>query len=169
MIMDDAEDLLDRYIEKYRAEIISSVCDIVRIRSVAGNPDISMPFGPGPAEALSKVLEIARSLGFRTVNLDNYAGYAEFGGGTEYVAVLGHLDTVPEGDLWHYPPFGGTIVDGKIYGRGALDDKGPIISALFGLAAIKDSGLSMEKKVRILFGTDEETGTLDMQYYLARE
>ncbi|HVP93721.1 MAG TPA: dipeptidase PepV [Methanoregulaceae archaeon] len=167
--MDSPEFLIDQCIEDLREKIISSVCEIVRIRSVAGDPTVSAPFGTGPAEVLSKVLELAGSLGFRTVNLENYAGYAEFGNGPEYIGVLGHLDTVPEGNGWNHPPFGGEIVDGKIFGRGALDDKGPILAALFGLTSIKESGLVMGKKVRIIFGTDEETGSHDMNHYITKE
>jgi succinyl-diaminopimelate desuccinylase len=167
--MDDPDLLVDQCIEHYRDRIISSVGEIVRIRSVAGDPGSSEPFGPGPAMALSRALGLAASFDLRTANLENYCGYAEYGEGLEYIAVLGHLDTVPEGDGWHHPPFGGEVFDGKIFGRGALDDKGPIIAALFGLIAIKECGLDIRKKVRIIFGTDEETGSLDMNHYLTRE
>ena len=167
--MEDPELSLDSCIERRRDQIIAVVSEIVRIPSIAGDPGISGPFGPGPARALSRVLEIAGSFGLETKNLDDYAGYAEFGAGPEYIAVLGHLDTVPQGDGWHHQPFGGEVVDGKIFGRGALDDKGPILAAFFGMIALQDSGLSIKKKVRIIFGTDEETGSHDMDYYRAHE
>jgi succinyl-diaminopimelate desuccinylase len=136
---------------------------------VAGDPAPDAPFGPGPAEALRKALEIAAGLGFRTVNLDNYIGYAEYGAGDEYVAVLGHLDTVPEGENWSHAPFGGELTDDRIYGRGALDDKGPALAALFGLKAVAECGLSLSRKVRVIFGTNEETGSLDVRHYLSVE
>jgi succinyl-diaminopimelate desuccinylase len=167
--MDDPELSLDGFIDRRRDQIIAAVRDMVKIPSIAGEPGESGPFGPGPARALTRALEIARSYGLETTNLENYTGYAEFGTGSDYVAVLGHLDTVPEGEGWHHPPFGGEVADGKIFGRGVLDDKGPILAALFGLIALRDSGLAIEKKVRILFGTDEETGSLDMGYYRTRE
>ena len=75
------------------------------------------------------------------------------------IGVLGHLDVVPEGDGWTYHPYGAEIHQGKIYGRGTVDDKGPIIAALYGLKAIKDAGLKLSKRVRILFGTNEENGS----------
>jgi succinyl-diaminopimelate desuccinylase len=167
--MDDPYLLIDRCIDRYREKIISSVREGVMIRSVAGDPGPSGPFGPGPARALTWVLGLSASFGLRTANLENYTGYAEYGDGPEYIAVLGHLDSVPEGDGWHHDPFGGEVADEKIFGRGVLDDKGPIIAALFGLVAIKECGLEIRKRVRIIFGTDEETGSLDMNYYLARE
>ncbi|EGD49950.1 peptidase M20, partial [Thermoanaerobacter ethanolicus JW 200] len=71
-----------------------------------------MPYGEGVAKALDKALEIAQSLGFRTKNVDGYVGYAEYGEGEEMIGVLGHLDVVPEGDGWTYPPYGAEIHDG---------------------------------------------------------
>ena len=78
--------------------------------------------------------------------------------GEEIIGVLCHLDVVPTGDGWTYPPFEPTIVDGKIYARGSMDDKGACISSLYALKAIKESGIKLNKKIRLIFGTDEETG-----------
>ncbi|AJA49294.1 dipeptidase PepV [Clostridium pasteurianum DSM 525 = ATCC 6013] len=156
-------------VDMLRDELIQSVQEVVRVKSVEEEAKLGMPFGEGPANALETALEIARNLGFKVVNLDNYVGYAEYGEGDEYVAVLGHLDVVPEGDGWKYPPYAAEIHDGKIYGRGTTDDKGPIISALFALKAIVDAKVSLSKKVRIIFGTNEESGSKELKYYLDRE
>ena len=91
-------------------------------------------------------LRFADDLGFKTVNLDGYVGYAEYGQGEDYVAVLGHFDVVPEGDGWLYPPYAAEIHDGKIYARGTLDDKGPIMACLYGLKAIADEKLPLSKE-----------------------
>lgn len=163
------EDAIDAIIHRDSGQLITAVQELVRIRSVAGDPAPDAPFGPGPAEALRKALEIAAGLGFRTVNLDNYIGYAEYGAGDEYVAVLGHLDTVPEGGNWTHAPFEGELAEDRIYGRGTLDDKGPALAALFGLKAVAESGLSLSRKVRVIFGTDEETGSMDVRHYLSVE
>ncbi|MGB9781278.1 dipeptidase PepV [Caldanaerobacter sp.] len=160
---------LNSYIDRMRDDIIRSVQELVRIKSVQDEPKPGMPYGEGVAKALEKALEIAESLGFRTKNLDGYVGYAEYGEGKEMIAVLGHLDVVPEGDGWTYPPYGAEIHDGKIYGRGTVDDKGPIIAALYGLKAIKDAGLKLSKRVRIIFGTNEETGSHEIKYYLEHD
>lgn len=127
------------------------------------------PFGKGVAKGLNCVLDIAKSYGFNTVNLDNYAGYAEFGQGDEYVGVLGHIDVVPEGNGWNTNPFEPIIKDGKLYARGAIDDKGPIMAALYAAKQLKDSNVKLSKKVRIIFGTNEESGTEDIDYYLKKE
>lgn len=160
---------LNKKVEEMSKEIIKSTQDIVRIKSVEGEPKKGMPFGEGPYNALKYALDLSESLGFKAVNLDNYIGYAEYGEGEEYVGVLGHLDVVPEGDGWIYPPYAAEIHDGKMYGRGTMDDKGPIISALYGLKAIKDSGIKLSKKVRIIFGTNEESGCGEIEHYFKTE
>lgn len=160
---------LDRKIDSLADSLTVAVQDAVKIRSVEAPAAAGQPYGPAVAQALDKALALAASLGFKTVNLDGYAGYAEYGPGEEHVAVLGHLDVVPEGSGWSYPPYGGEIHDGRIYGRGTQDDKGPLLAALFGLKAIKDLGLPLTRKVRIIFGTNEETGCNEMKYYLAKE
>ena len=120
----------------------------------------------GAVTCLHHVLEMAEQMGFRTGNLDDMVGWAEYGEGEEMVAVLGHLDVVPAGSGWTKPPFGGVIEDGRLYGRGAIDDKGPILAALFALDEIRRSGTPLRRRVRVLFGTEEETGTADMEYYV---
>lgn len=159
----------DKCIERDQPQLMESVRKLVKIRSVAGEPEKLKPFGQGPADALQAALDIATTMGFFTKNLDNYTGFAEYGDGEDYVAVLGHVDTVPEGEHWTFPPFSGIIHQGRIFGRGVLDDKGPVISALYGLKAIRESGTPLTRRIRIIFGADEETGDLDIAYYLSKE
>ena len=120
----------------------------------------------GAVECLHWVLDLAASMGFRTGSMDDMVGWAEYGEGDTLVAVLGHLDVVPAGTGWTKPPFGGVIEDGRLYGRGATDDKGPILAALFALYDLKRSGTPLGRRVRILFGTEEETGCEDIKYYV---
>lgn len=159
---------LDRRIESYREDMIQSLQELIRIRSVEGEPRENMPFGEGPYQALNYMLNLAKSMGFQTLNVDNYAGHIDLGSGEETVGILVHVDVVPEGEGWTYPPYGGEIHDGKIYGRGAIDDKGPAIAVLYAMKAIQESGLSISKKVRMILGTNEETNWEDIPYYLKR-
>ncbi|ORX22976.1 dipeptidase PepV [Thermoanaerobacterium sp. PSU-2] len=161
--------VLDQYVDALKDDLVKSTQEIIKIKSTEGDVKPGMPYGEGVAKALELALDIAKSLGFKTKNVDGYVGYAEYGEGDEMVGVLGHLDVVPEGDGWDYPPYGGEIHDGKIYGRGATDDKGPIMAALYALKAIKDSGLKLNKRVRILFGTNEETGSKEIEHYLKHD
>jgi len=158
-----------KLIDGYKNDIIKSTQDIIKIRSVEGEKKDNMPFGEGPCKALDFALNLADKLGFKTKNLDNYAGHAEYGEGNEIVGVLVHLDVVPEGDGWTYPPYGGEIHDGKIFGRGTIDDKGPAIACLYALKALKDANVKLNKKIRIIFGTNEESGWGCVKYYFDHE
>lgn len=160
---------IDDRVDEIKEDIIKSVQEVVKIKSVTSNAKPGMPFGEGVSNVLKKALDIAENMGFKTVNLDGYVGYAEYGHGDDYVAVLGHLDVVPEGEGWKFPPYGAEIHNGKIYGRGTMDDKGPIITALYSLKVIKDLELPISKRVRIIFGTNEENGCSEIQYYKDRE
>ena len=115
---------------------------------------------------MEHALKLGEKLGFRTGSMADRVGWVEYGEGEEMAAVLGHLDVVPEGDGWTYPPFGGEIHDGKMYGRGVLDDKGPVIGAIYGLKAIRDAGLKPDRRIRVIFGTDEENGSSCVKYYV---
>lgn len=150
-------------------EFITDLKSILSVKTVKGASDKENPFGTDITEGLNCILDIANSYGFNTVNLDNYIGYAEYGEGNEYVGVLGHIDVVPEGNGWNTNPFEPVIKDGKIFARGSIDDKGPIMAALYGLKRLKESNVNLSKKVRIIFGTNEESGTEDIDYYLKRE
>lgn len=157
----------DNKVLELKDEIIKSVQGAVRIKSVEANDKSGFPFGQGVHNSLLYCLKLSEELGFRTKNVDNMVGYAEYGEGEEMIAVLGHLDVVPEGDGWTYPPYGGEIHDNKIYGRGTIDDKGPIIGALYALKAIKDLGISLKRRVRIIFGLNEETGSSCVKHYVS--
>lgn len=151
-------------------EMISSLQALAAIESVAveGTPD--KPFGEGPARALDCALALCGALGFRTKRCGSYMGYAEIGEGTELIGILVHLDVVPAGSGWDYPPYAATVADGKLYGRGVTDDKGPAVACIYAMKDLLDSGIPLKKRVRILFGLSEEAGEWpDMEYYKQTE
>lgn len=158
--------MLDEKILHMKDDIIKGVQECVKIKSVEEEPKEGMPFGEGIHRCLEYCLQLSKSMGFKTVNVDNMVGYAEYGEGDEMVAVLGHLDVVPEGDGWTYPPYGAEVHNGKMYGRGTTDDKGPTIGALYALKAIKDLKIPLKRRVRIFFGLNEETGSNCVKYYV---
>ena len=156
------------YIRAHADELLESLAALVRIPSVEGVPEEHAPFGREPARALHETLALCEKLGFRTGNMDDRVGWCEYGEGKEMVAVLGHLDVVPAGDGWtETEPFSGEIKNGRIYGRGTMDDKGPMVAAIYALAALKDAGFAPSKRIRLLFGTNEETGCGDMSWYVS--
>lgn len=156
-------------VDSFKEELIESVQRLVRIKSVKGEPKYSMPFGEGVNEALLCYLGMASEMGFKTENIDGYAGHIEWGDGQQIIGVLVHLDVVPEGDGWTHPPYSGEVFENSIYGRGTIDDKGPAVSVLYGLKAIKDLGLDLKKRIRIIAGLDEESDWECMKHYLKHQ
>lgn len=141
-------------------EFLTSLETLISYPSVLNEGENGTPFGQAIQDVLEKTLEICRGLGFTTyLDPKGYYGYAEIGQGAELLAVLCHLDVVPSGDEadWQTPPFEATIKDGWIFGRGVQDDKGPSMAALYAVKALLDSGVKFKKRVRFIFGTDEET------------
>ena len=157
------------WIDGRKNEIVESTQKLLKIRSVESDPEPGMPFGKGINDSLEYALNLSSDLGFKTKNIAGYAGHSEIGQGEEIVGILVHLDVVPEGSGWTYPPYGGEIHENRIYGRGSIDDKGPAIAALYAMKAIQECGISLNKRVRIIFGTDEESGWQGISHYLKHE
>lgn len=150
-------EILNKYIDNMKDEIIDKTCGIIDIPSVFDDNDGSnTPFGNHTVEALNYVLGLGKSFGFRTKNIDNKCGYIEFGEGDKLLGIIGHLDVVPAEDDWTYSPFDATIDNNNIYGRGAVDDKGPVIAALYAMKAVVDN-YKLNKRVRLILGLNEET------------
>lgn len=158
-----------KLVEEYRDDIIKSTQEIIKIKSVEEAPQKGMPFGKGPYEAIEYVTNLSEEMGFNTKNFDGYAAHGDFGQGEEIIGVLAHVDVVPEGNGWTYPPYGGEIHEDKIYGRGTLDDKGPAIAAMYAMKALKESKVDLKRKIRIIFGANEETGWGGIKHYFKKE
>ena len=155
------------FIERTFEQQVKDLQALVAIPSVSrGEPEADKPYGERVDAAWRKAAEIARALGFEKVfDVDHRCGVIEYGEGEELVAVMAHLDVVPEGKGWTVDPYGGEIKDGRMYGRGTVDDKGAAVNALYALAAIKESGIPMKRRVRVLLGLDEECGCTGMEHY----
>lgn len=161
---------LHKEVLKYKDELIKDLQDSIRIKSVEEEAKPGMPFGEGPAKALEHFLSVGEKLGFKAENFDNYAGHIDFGTDDqeEMVGILGHVDVVPEGTGWNYDPYGAEIVDNKMFGRGTLDDKGPMMICLYAMKALKDAGVPLKRKVRMILGANEETGWGCMKHYFEK-
>ncbi len=161
--------MFDEQIDLLKDEIINSTCELIKIPSVLSpskNP--KMPFGEDCNKALEHILDLGNKLGFRTKNIDGYCGYIEFGEGEEMIGIIGHLDVVPEGENWTYPPFSAHIADGNIYGRGAIDDKGPVIASLYAMKVVMDT-VKLNKRVRLILGLNEENDWKCIEHYKKTE
>lgn len=161
--------MINQQIENYKNEIIKTTQELIQIPSTHSNSDDpSKPFGENINKSLEYMLDLGNKLGFRTKNIDGYCGYIEFGKGDELIGIIGHLDVVPEGDNWIFPPFSGTISDNKIFGRGAIDDKGPVVSSLYAMKIVKDN-YKINKRVRLILGLNEERDWQCINYYKEHE
>lgn len=143
-------------------QLLSDLQGVLRIKSVNGDNGAvtdTAPLGQGIYDALEYMLALGRKFGFKTKNVDGYCGWIEMGTSGKLVGIVAHLDTVNvESEGWIAPPFDGTVIDGKIYGRGVCDDKGPAMVALYAMKAVADSGRPLDKRVRLILGGDEEAG-----------
>lgn len=155
---------------EYFDNALSVLKDWIRIKSVKSQAEECAPFGLGVKTMLDKALADARALGFQTFDYDGFIGEVIFGEGNDKdgVAVLCHLDVVPEGDesLWDVHPYSATEKDGYLYGRGVVDDKGAAAICLFALKQLKDEGFKPSKKIKLIFGCDEESGWGCIDHYL---
>ena len=165
----------NNYYEKLEnnfSEFLNNLDRVVSIPSYYQEDSTKYPFGENIQKVLEEMIDICRELGFRTyIDSEGYYGYAEIGSGEKLVGVLGHLDVVPPGDLskWENEPFKPVIKDGKYYGRGAQDDKGPTLAAIYALKTLLDCGFKLKYRVRFIFGTDEENLWRDMPKYVEKE
>ncbi|MFX3623107.1 MAG: dipeptidase PepV [Ectobacillus sp.] len=156
---------------KRKGALIHDTQQFLRIKSVLDENDKQegAPFGRGIAEALSFMLNKGEKDGFIAKNLDGYAGHLEMGTGEELIGILCHVDVVPGGDGWTSDPYGADIRDGNIYARGAIDDKGPTMAAYYAMKIVKELGLPLSKRVRMILGTDEESQWRCVGHYFKHE
>ena len=152
-----------------REELISALSRLVAVKSVKGAPAPGAPFGPGPAAALDEALALCRELGFSARSYDGYVGLCDLNGMDTRLHILGHLDVVGEGSGWSTDPYACVERDGVLYGRGVSDDKGPVVCALLAMKAVRDLGFPLSANARLILGTDEESGSADLDYYYGRE
>ena len=158
---------VSRLLDAYRAEFTEKLREWVRIPSVQGEAEDGAPFGKEVRHMLDTAEADAKAMGFPVRDFDGYACDITLGDRPEMIAVLGHLDVVPAGDGWNYPPFGAEMDGTRIYGRGTSDDKGPALASLYAMRAIREAGIPLKKSIRLILGCNEETDWKDMEWYSA--
>lgn len=165
--MEDRITQISAWVDAHADELIEDLKSLCRIRSVIGEPAPGAPYGPGPAAALDRAMELCRGYGFPVRDHDRRVMTADFGEpGDRALDILAHLDVVNENTGWDTDPYEPVIKDdGYIYGRGVADDKGGAVAALYALRCVKELGLPLRHGVRLILGTDEESGSSDVEYY----
>ncbi|MCR6107651.1 dipeptidase PepV [Salipaludibacillus agaradhaerens] len=158
-------------VEKRQDELIQSTCEFLKIPSVYESASVTTeaPFGEGIAKAYNWLLDKAEKEGFRIKDLSGKAGHIEWGQGDEIIGVLCHIDVVPGGEGWTTPAFSADIRDDHIYARGALDDKGPTMASYYALKLIKELNIPLNKRIRLIIGTDEEREWQCVKHYFKYE
>ncbi len=162
------DEKIKKYLEENRDNFIKDLRQLLSFNSVKGTAVEGKPFGEEPAKAVDFMMSLCSNAGLDTTNYDYYCMDASIGSGKESIAALCHLDIVPAGEGWDYPPFEGHMEGSLMYGRGVCDDKGPAIAILYAVKALMEAGVEFNKTVKLIFGSDEETGMSDMTYYLTK-
>lgn len=137
---------------------IDSVYDANTITSDA-------PYGAGVKKALDYVAKLGEDYGFAIDKCDGRATELTIGESGPLISIFAHADVVPASGKWSNPPFSPTLKDGRLWGRGTSDDKGPLIAAFYAIKALKDAGLISKFRVRLVAGGDEERGSSCLEYY----
>ncbi len=159
-------------VNKRKEAIIADIETLCQIPSVLdeSTADKNQPFGKANRDALDAMLEIGRRDGFKCEDVDGYAGHIDIGHQADSFGILAHLDVVPCNDKgWNTDPYKVTVKDGKLYGRGVADDKGPLIAGYYAAKIIHELGLPVKMKTRVIFGCDEENGSSCMSYYFKKK
>lgn len=158
-------------VKQYEPLLLQRLEKLVAINSEYGTPSQDAPFGQGPKQALLTALEMLEEDGIKTTNLDHYIGYGEIGSGQQVIGVIGHLDIVPakKEDGWTHDPFKMTNENGVLFGRGVSDDKGAVVASMIALKIIQDMQVPLTKRIRLIMGTNEETGSKCLEYYVKKE
>ena len=154
-------------VQEYSPELLENLKELVSYPSVYS--DDVLPFGQANIDCLNAALEMGRKLGFKAVNVDNYAGYIEMGEGTETIGIVGHLDVVPVSDTWKTDPFEMVQIGDRYYGRGTSDDKGGVVCGLMAMKILSEIKPVINKRIRLIMGCNEENGSACLRHYLEKE
>lgn len=165
--MDKLRMQIIEWVCQYAEDMIADIQSFARIRSVS-RADLAQenaPFGPECREMLSFALDRAKELGFATMDHEGYCGSAYIGDPENAIAIIGHLDVVPEGDKWIYPPYAATRRGEYLIGRGVSDNKASVVLSLYMMKMFKDLKIDLKHGLRAIMGCSEETGMRDMRYF----
>ena len=161
---------IEEYLQKNKFEIVSRTCDLVKIPSINVEDHSGKPYGIECAKAIDFCDQLCKEKHLVTKNYDYrclevMCREDQTG---KRLLIATHADVVPTVDDNIYDPFAGKVYGDYIVGRGVVDDKGPLIASLYALAFFKEYGIPLKNDIRLVFGSNEECGMDDLQYYLER-
>ena len=153
----------------HQGELIEDLKTLCRVPSVGGPAEPGAPYGRQARKALDTAMELCAEYGPTVTDHAGRVMTADMGPTAPTLDILAHLDVVGPGDGWDTDPFEPVEKpDGYIYGRGVADDKGGAIAALYAMRCVKELGLDLRGRCRLILGTDEENGSSDVAYYYER-
>jgi succinyl-diaminopimelate desuccinylase len=167
--MDANVQKLRDWLAAHEDELVEATRAMLQVPSIEGEPAENAPYGLENRRALDLALQLSADAGMKTTDLEGHIGFADFGSGERLIMSLGHLDVVPVGPGWKYPPFGAEIDGGYIYARGSTDDKGPTMASFFAMRAIKECLPELNVRFRLVFGCNEESGFGCVERYVQTE
>ena len=169
-MFEEYHDKIEAFFAEHREALLEDIKTLVRIPSDRGETVEGKPFGEGPFRALVCAEEICARQGMAVKNMENYVLCADLGPEAPGLDILAHLDVVPVANNWTVcDPFEPVERDGRLYGRGTIDDKGPSMAALYAMACVRSLGVPMKRRCRLILGADEECGGGDIAHYYASE
>lgn len=163
------EKFYQELVKPYQNDLMTHLKNLVAIDSTydENTRDKENPFGKGVSKALQYIADLAKKDGFIVNNYNNMVVEILTNELEPNITIMAHADIVPVGTGWPIDPFTLTLdKDGDtLYARGVADDKGPLLSAYYGLKALRDNNLLGNYQVRFLVGGNEESGSLGMEHY----
>ena len=151
--------------EFYKDDIIRHTSRLVQFRTF--NTGVPNRINPAFVHQRQFLDSLANALELNFKDHDGYVQEVWIGDGDESFGLVVHGDVQPvDSSSWSMNPWLGLLQDGKLWGRGAIDDKGPVVAIMYGMRAILDSGLPLKRRLTLLVGTDEESDNTDMASYL---
>ena len=147
-------------------DLMRNLATFVSINSVYDESTVSKtnPFGKGVSDALGFIEDLAKKDGFEVKNYNNKVVEILVGEGKN-ITIMAHADVVPAGSGWSHDPFTMIESDGKLFGRGVADDKGPLLAAYYAMKAVRDNHMMGDYSIRFLVGGNEESGSAGIEYY----
>ena len=156
------------YLHNRQFEIVSRTCDLVKIPSINVRDDSDKPYGRQCAKALDYLQDLCREKDLIAENFDYHCLEVKCDNNRsgKRLVIATHADVVTAEDDHIYAPFAGSVYGDYIIGRGVVDDKGPLMASLYALAFFKEYGIPLKNDIRLFFGSNEECGMDDLDYYL---
>jgi succinyl-diaminopimelate desuccinylase len=164
---------IESYFADREDELAAAVSRLVRHPSFQGAAEEGKPFGSAVYAALEDAVALAGEWGLSAENCGGYVGTASLNDAPDTLHMLAHLDVVPPGKGWTVTDaFAPKRAGDLLFGRGAADDKGPLVAALMALRAAKELARAWDipwtANAKLIMGCDEESGFADIRWYYAR-